>query len=92
MPGDDAMFLNQDAEVYRFTLDQNRYFYLSRAADSHKAYLHLIKGRLKVSDGTNTVEINAGDGLKCEDIQRLDFIKIDEEIAEGLILVLPGEF
>lgn len=90
--GADAMFMNQNAEVYRFTLDQNRYFYLSRAADSHKAYLHLLKGRLKISDGADSVEIQAGDGLKCEDIQRLEFIKLDEEIAEGLLMVLPGEF
>lgn len=92
VPGADAMFMNQNAEVYRFTLDQNRYFYLSRAADSHKAYLHLLKGRLKISDGADSVEIQAGDGLKCEDIQRLEFIKLDEEIAEGLLMVLPGEF
>ena len=92
MPGADAMFLNQNAEIYRFTLDQNRYFYLSRAADSHKAYIHLLKGNLKIFDGENTVEIQPGDGVKCEDIQRLDFIKVDEEIAEGLLIVLPGEF
>jgi len=92
MPGADAMFLNQNAEVYRFTLDQNRYFYLSRTADSHKAYLHLINGQIKLSDGENTVLLEAGDGVKCEDIDRLEFIKIDEQVAEGLLVVLPGEF
>ncbi len=92
LPGSDAMFMNQNAEVYRFTLDQNRYFYLSRAADSHKAYLHILSGRIKISDGIDSVELEAGDGLKCEDIQRLEFIKVDEEISEGLLIVLPSEF
>lgn len=92
VPGADAMFMNQNAEIYRFTLDQNRYFYLSRAADSHKAYLHMLHGKIKVTDGTDSVEIQAGDGLKCEDIERLEFVKIDEQVAEGLLIVLPGEF
>lgn len=92
MPQDNAMFLNQDAEIYRFNLDQNRYFYLARAADHHKAYVHVVSGKLDLSDGEKTVSIEAGDGVICSDITRLEFIQTDERIAEGMLLVLPGYY
>ena len=90
MPREDAMFLNQDGEVYRFNLDINRYFYLARAVDSHKAYVHIVKGELELCDGSDTLSIKAGDGVMCSDIERLEFIKTTDEVAEGLLFVLPG--
>ncbi|MBT8142833.1 MAG: hypothetical protein HKN88_08590 [Gammaproteobacteria bacterium] len=90
MPRDEAMFLNQESEIYRFHLDQNRYFYLARAADHHKAYVHVIRGKLDLCDGDSTISISAGDGVMCSDITRLEFIKTDDAIAEGMLFVLPG--
>jgi redox-sensitive bicupin YhaK (pirin superfamily) len=92
MPRENAMFINQDAEIYRFTLDINRYFYLARAADHHKAYIHVVEGELDICDGTDTISISAGDGVMCSDIERLEFIKTSEQIAEGMLFVLPGYY
>ena len=91
-PRDNAMFLNQDAEVYRFHLDMNRYFYLARAVDHHQAYIHVVSGELNLCDGTDTLSVGQGDGVMCSDIDRLEFIKTHTEIAEGLLFVLPGDY
>lgn len=91
-PGATALFLNQDAHIYRFRIDRNCEFELSRGNDSHKAYIYLTSGKVNLSDSVSTVGLKPGDGLGCSDVEQINFTQDSNAIAEGLLILLPPEF